>query len=212
MVDLNLAPGDESQPPTATVRKTLSLPFAPRQQLLVKNDTRLIVADAFGGNLGVVDTASGELLFVRRLPAHNIRGLALLPGGEKLVVAHQILNDLAETTHNDVHWGVLMSNVLRWVKLDQLLAPHAELLKDSHVHLAGDTNVAGGDPAAVAVTRDGQAVLALAGVNEVAFGHEREFYLRRLPVGTRPRRWLPQQTAAGPTSPTRLTTPFPSSI
>ena len=91
--------------------------------LLVKGGTKLIVADAFGGKLGIVDTAARKLEAVRQLPAHNIRGLAVSPDGKKLLVAHQILNDLAETTHNDVHWGVLMSNVLRWLSLDRVLDP-----------------------------------------------------------------------------------------
>ena len=44
-----------------------------------------------------------------RLPAHNIRGLAFAPDGQTLVVAHQVLNRTAQTSFDDVHWGLLDS-------------------------------------------------------------------------------------------------------
>ena len=69
--------------------KTLDLPFPPRKQLLIRNDSKLIVADAFGGRLAVVEVASGKVESVRALPAHNIRGLAQSPDGMKLFLAHQ---------------------------------------------------------------------------------------------------------------------------
>ncbi|MBI1901479.1 MAG: c-type cytochrome [Planctomycetia bacterium] len=183
-------PGEVPRIDLAVAAK-IDLPFSPRMQILVRDDTKLIVADAFGGKLAVLDAASGKLLHVRELPAHNIRGLAVSASGRKLLVSHQILNDLAETTQNDVHWGVLMTNMLRWVELDRVLSPDAELiddnlLKGSHVHLAGDTSDAGGDPAAVAVAKNGMAVVALGGVNQVGLGLEKDYRLDRFRTGRRP--------------------------
>src|SRR5262249_6093897 len=80
------------------VVKTLDLPFAPRRQLLVRGDAKLLVADTFGGRLAVVDTQRAEIDSVRTLPAHNIRGLAVSADGERLLVTHQVLNGLAQTT------------------------------------------------------------------------------------------------------------------
>jgi cytochrome c peroxidase len=120
------------------------------------------------------------------MPAHNIRGLALSSDGSKLLVAHQILNDLAETSHNDVHWGVLMSNVLRWLVLDRVLDPQAPILSGSHVHLTGDSNTPGADPASIAISADGTAVVALAGDHEIGMVQEEDYALFRLPVGRRP--------------------------
>jgi YVTN family beta-propeller protein len=60
------------------IRQTIDLPFAPRKQLLVENGRKLLVADAFGGKLAVVDVATARVDKVHSLPAHNIRGLALL--------------------------------------------------------------------------------------------------------------------------------------
>ena len=77
--------------PALEVSRTLDLPFRPRGLVLLGDGSRLVVADAFGGRLAVVDPARGTLESVRTLPAHNIRGLALTPDGRTLVVAHQVL-------------------------------------------------------------------------------------------------------------------------
>lgn len=188
IVDVTLPGGSAQSAREAAALRTaarIDLPFAPRQQLPVRDD-RLVVADSFGGRLAVVDTAQQRVRHIRELPAHNIRGLALSADGERLLVAHQILNDLAETSHNDVHWGILLSNVLRWVVLQRVLEPQGHILQDSHLHLAGDSDVAGGDPAGVAVTPQGLAVVALAGVDELAVGTRHDYTLQRLPLGRCP--------------------------
>ncbi len=181
---LDVQPGCETQPLRLT--KVIDLPYAPRRLLLVEDGRRMIVADAFGGSLGIFDTARATLETVRQLPAHNIRGMALTADGNRVLISHQILNDLAETSHNDVHWGVLMTNVLRWIPLSSILDPEKTILAGSHSHLTGDNTSAGGDPAEVAVTTDGRAIVALAGVNEVGIGFESDFTLRRVHVGQRP--------------------------
>ncbi len=176
----------DARPPALRVESVVDLPFAPRRLLLVEQGRRLIVADAFGGKLGLFDTHNNTLERVRELPAHHIRGLTVSHDGRRVLVAHQILNDLAETTHNDVHWGVLMSNVLRWIPLQGMLDPRQEILAKSHVHLTGDNTSAGGDPAEAAISPDGRAVVALAGVNQIGIGYETDFTLKRLEVGQRP--------------------------
>jgi len=175
-----------SKPATPRIVAVLDLPFAPREQLLVDQQRRLIVADSFGGKLGIVDTASCSLATIRDLPAHNIRGLALTPDGKTVLVSQQLLNGLAETTHNDVHWGILLGNILRWLPLANVLSPDVEILRDSHVHSPGDSSNPGGDPAQVAMTPGGMVVWALGGVGDVALGLEYDFGLRRVPVGQRP--------------------------
>ncbi|MFO0950966.1 MAG: hypothetical protein U0835_07390 [Isosphaeraceae bacterium] len=56
---------------------------------------RLVVADAFGGRLAVIEPESGRIDSVRNIPGHNIRGLAATPDGRSLVVAHQVLERTA---------------------------------------------------------------------------------------------------------------------
>jgi YVTN family beta-propeller protein len=187
LTKVHLAPlyaDGEPQPPR--VLAVLDLSFAPREQVLVDGERKLIVADSFGGKLAVVDTATCSLATIHDLPAHNIRGLALTPDGRTLLVSQQLLNSLAETTHNDVHWGILLSNILRWLPLQNVLATGGEILHDSHVHSPGDSSNPGGDPAQVAMTSRGTVVWALAGVGEVALGQEYDFGLRRVDVGQRP--------------------------
>jgi cytochrome c peroxidase len=170
----------------ARVVKTIDLPFAPRKLLLVRGDSRLIVADAFGGRVAIVDPANLELLLVREFPAHNIRGLAVSQSGQMLLVSHQMLNELAHTVQNDVHWGLLMSNDLRWIKLDALLEANSDLYRGAHMHPLGEAGNATSDPAGVAVAATGLTAVTLSGVDQVAIGKESDFSLSRLKVGKRP--------------------------
>src|SRR5258708_140292 len=62
--------------PALKVVATLDLPFSPRALTLVRGGSRLVVADAYGGRIAVVDPVRGSLQAVRALPAHNIGGLA----------------------------------------------------------------------------------------------------------------------------------------
>jgi YVTN family beta-propeller protein len=176
----------ERKSPAMSAAKVLDLPFAPRVQQLVRDDAHLLVADSFGGRLAIVDVKAAKLTGVRTLPAHNIRGLAVSHDGKKLLVAHQILNDLAETTHNDVHWGVLLSNVLRWIVLDRVISGQGHILEGAYVNMTGDTQSAGGDPSAVAITPDGEALIAIAGMDELGMGRDRDYSLTRVSVGKRP--------------------------
>jgi YVTN family beta-propeller protein len=170
----------------ARVTGVLDLPFAPRKQLLVYDDTRLIVADSFAGRLGVVDTASGRLQLVRAFPGHNIRGLGVSADGRMLLISHQMLNELAHTVRNDIHWGLLMSNDLRWMVLESVLDGQRDLYKGAHMHPLGGASNGTADPNGLAVAEDGTVVVTLGGVGQIALGKESDFSLLRLNVGQRP--------------------------
>lgn len=165
---------------------TIDLEIAPHELLLVDGDKRLIAADAFNGELAVIDTAERRQLHTSRFPAHNIRGLATTRDGTKLVVAHQMLNELGHTVENDVHWGLVMTNDLRWLKLASVLTGAGDLYQGAHMHPLGQPNQGSGDPAGLAVAADGRVVVTLGGVGEIAFGREEDFSLHRLRVGRRP--------------------------
>ncbi|MDA1054717.1 MAG: hypothetical protein O3C40_30185 [Planctomycetota bacterium] len=170
----------------ARVTNSLDMPFAPRTQLLVKGDTQLIVADSFGGRLAIVDMKKHSVVHVREFPGHNIRGMEVSPNGEMLIVAHQMLNELAHTVRNDVHWGLLMSNDLRWLKLAAVLEPGTDLYEGAHMHPLGEAGSATGDPAGLTLTAKGAVVVSLGGVGEIAIGKEDDFSLYRIHVGRRP--------------------------
>jgi DNA-binding beta-propeller fold protein YncE len=182
---VSVEPGTQG-PARLKLARSVPLPFAPREQLLVEDGTRLIVADSFGGKLAVIDTAHGDVEAIRELPAHNIRGLALNADGSRLLVSHQILNTLARTTPDDVHWGMLMGNVVRSLRLVNVLDKEADILRESLAHPVGQAGNAAADPAAIALTAGGQIVVALAGVGEIGIFPEDDLAFQRVPVGGRP--------------------------
>jgi DNA-binding beta-propeller fold protein YncE len=158
------------------------LPFAPRLQLFLPGKSQVVVADAFGGHLAVIDAAAGKLVAVHELTGHNLRGLAINADGKHLLIAHQILDQKAPTTAENVGRGVLMANVVRSVPLAALLDPRADLDKVSEVTRLADA----GDPAGLAVTDAGQVAVALAGVDEVALIASDGKQVRHVAVGRRP--------------------------
>jgi DNA-binding beta-propeller fold protein YncE/cytochrome c peroxidase len=165
---------------TLTPLGTLELPFSPHKMALVRGGTRLVVADAFGGSLAVVDPRRRVIESSCTLPGQNIRGLAEAPDGRTLVVAHQVFRRLARTSFEDIHWGSLVSNELLALRLDALLGgePGSDPLRGSRTTDLGDPGNGAGDPAAVAFARDGHIVVVLGGVDEVRIGTA----LGRLPV------------------------------
>ena len=171
--------------------QALDLPFSPRELRLLEDAQRLVIGDSFGGQLAVVDTSNPEagplrLLGVRQFPGHNIRGMGVSANGKMLLIAHQMLNELAHTVRNDVHWGLLMSNDLRWLKIESVLEGGSDLYKGAHMHPLGEAGSATADPSGLAVSPQGVVVVTLGGVREVAVGRENDFSLQRVNVGRRP--------------------------
>ncbi len=168
------------------VLRTIALPFPPRLQLLLRDPARLIVADAFGGRIAVVDPVRGEVESDRTLPAHNVRGLALGAEGTRVLVSHQVLNSQGTTSRDDIHWGNLIANTVRELPLANVLNSKADLLRGSRLHRLGNVGRGAGDPAGVAALPGGKLLVALAGVGEVSIGGGKDGDWQRLPVGRRP--------------------------
>lgn len=164
----------------------LILPFAPRVVLFVPDGQSLLAADNFGGKLAIVDPNTFALRHVREFPAHNIRAMALSPDGTKLLLAHQLLNSLAVTNENDIHWGLVMSNELRWVPLDYVLNPEEDFYGNGFMHPIGEPGKGGGDPTDIAVIDDLQAVVSMGGTSQVGIGKYEAFGLFRVSVGEHP--------------------------
>jgi DNA-binding beta-propeller fold protein YncE len=165
---------------------TLRLPFAPREQCLLPRKGLVAVADAFGGRLAVVDAVAGRLVAEHELTGHNLRGLAASADGSRLLASHQILDQKAPTTRENIVRGALMANVVRSIPLDRLLTPGADLEKDSRVLRLGEVGAGAGDPAGVAVLAGGRLAVALSGVDEVAFLNADGKQARRAAVERRP--------------------------
>jgi DNA-binding beta-propeller fold protein YncE len=162
------------------------LTFSPREMLPLAEGAKLLVSDNFSGRVGVVDTATLKLEHAREFPAHNIRAMRLSHDSQKVIFAHQMLNSLAVTNHNDIHWGLLMSNDLRWLNVDNLLDATADFYRESFMQPIGQPNEGGGDPTDVALIPDGQVIVTLGGASEVGIGKEGSYGLHRTEVSGRP--------------------------
>jgi YVTN family beta-propeller protein len=186
---ISLAPrAPEDVGPGLSIAEGLDLPFSPREMAVSPDGSRLVVADAFGGRLAIVDLHRREIESVRSLPAHNIRGMAFSPDGRTLLLAHQYLNRLAQATFDDVHWGQLIRNHLRVLRVESLRAAGSDsaLLDGGRLFDLGDVGYAAGDPGAIAFDRRGQVIVALEGMDEVAIAAGIGQGPRRVVVGRRP--------------------------
>jgi len=179
-------PNDASSIPALKLFQAVTLPFAPRKLAVFERGHRLIIAGAFGGQIAVVETQRNEIESIRELAAHNIRGLTISADGTRLLVAHQILNSLARTTPDDVHWGLLMDNVVRSFDMQKISDKQADPLAGSTAHPVGDAWLAGADPGPLALLPDGRVVVALGGVGEIGLLREDESRLTRIPTVRRP--------------------------
>ena len=159
--------------------------FTPHNIVFLPDQKHMVVGDCFGGNLMLFDIEHGAgkcESFERVFTGHNVRGLQISADGKMLIVAHQMLNELAHTVRNDVHWGLLMSNDLRWLKVESVLKGERSLYTGAHMHPLGEAGNATGDPSQVTVSNDGIVVVTLGGVGEIAYGKEDDFSLQR-PTG-----------------------------
>jgi DNA-binding beta-propeller fold protein YncE len=175
-----------AEPTAPTIEHVIDLPFAPREQVLLAGGRHLVVADAFGGRLATIDCLQRRIVAVHELPAHNLRGLTLSPDGQKLLVAHQLLNPLSATDGESVHWGGVMKNLLHVMDASSLIQSGADLDSAGSRYYLGYPDRAAGDPGDLLIAPDGRRVVAFSGVGEIAISDEGANYFRRVPVGRRP--------------------------
>ncbi|WP_197489108.1 cytochrome c peroxidase [Planctomyces sp. SH-PL14] len=167
----------------------LRLPFNPRC-LLPIGEGRLLVGDAFRGRLAVIDTTGPRIESIREIHAHNIHGLVLSPDGESVYLTHQLLDERAATTHENVSLGILLSNLVRRIPLDALRDPGVNLESVSFRYFLGRTLEGAADPNGLAFAADGTLWVALGGTNELCEVSADGIEIRRHPAGTRPTRVL----------------------
>lgn len=145
--------------------RSIELPFAPRLQCWSPGGEHIIVADAFGGRLAVVDAGTGTVECVHELPGHNIRGLAVSPDGAQVLIAHQLLNAGVGTTYDAIHWGDLALNLVRVVPVSAVLNPESDLVAVGWTIRVGATGNGAGDSGMVLPLEDGRMVAVASGVD-----------------------------------------------
>ena len=177
---------DLSDPLNPRFVNSLELPFAPREQVILPGQKRLVVADSFAGKLAVVDLELEEIERVVDLPVHNIRGLAVTADGSQLLLAQQSINRFAHTSRDDIVWGSLMSNTLASLQLDDLLSPDRNILTSMRTLDLGDLRASSGDPQKVIVAESGEVMVSLGGVGRVGIGRHSWPRLDYVGVSRRP--------------------------
>lgn len=168
------------------VRNTVTLPHAPRRMLPIQDGARVIVADAFGGAMSVIRTDTGTVERTKNIPGHNLHGLGIMPDKQRVIVAHQILNPVAETSRDGVFWGIVMTNNLRLIPLENFLRDDRAPLEDADIHFLGQPNQGAGDPTSVMVARYETMLTTLGGVDELAVGVHLDHSFDRIKVGRNP--------------------------
>ncbi len=168
------------------VAKIVELPLAPRKMCFIERDTKLVVADSFGGRLALVDVERGKLLSVRELPGHNLRGLTTTGDGRWLLIAHQTISPLARADREDIHWGTMLRNNLRWLSSEYVAGEHADLLAASRLEFLGGPDNGAADPGEVLALSSGRVAVAISGVNAVLLNRVDAVGYQRIDVGRRP--------------------------
>lgn len=168
------------------VRSSVPLPHAPRRMLPIENGARVIVTDAFSGAISVIRTDNHTVERTKKIPGHNVHGLGIMPDGKRVIVAHQILNPVAETSRDGVFWGIVMTNNLRLIPLQNLLQDDRESLEDAGIHFLGQPNQGAADPTSVIIGRNETVLTTLGGVDELAVGVHLDHSFDRIKVGRHP--------------------------
>ena len=160
--------------------------LAPREQVVLPGDDRLLVADSFGGKLALIDLSRNQVERVLELPAHNIRGLAVTNDGSQLLVARQRIDPFARANRNDIVWGGLISNSLVSLRLEDIRSPTGNMLAAMRTLDLGDFSTPSGDPQKVIVSDSGEVIVSIGGVGRVAIGKRTWPRLDHVRVGRRP--------------------------
>ena len=168
-----------------TVLRTIKLPFAPREHLYLADQHSLLVADAFGGRLAIVDVRTGKLRALHGSAMHNIGGLMLTDGGSQVWIAHQVLNQRTAATQQAVTGGRLMANSVRVLAVEQLLDPNADLAAAARLFPLGRLEAGAADPGCLLFVKD-RVVVALRGANAVSISGPGRLDLERVAVGRHP--------------------------
>lgn len=167
------------------VARTLRLPFAAGAQLLLPDQQHLLVGEAFGGRLAIVDIQKQAIANVRNVQGHNITSLAWDETGDRLLIAHQIVNELPVTLDN-VQWGAVLKNVVRIITRKQLLDPKVNLATATRIISLGQEGDGSADPTSVLPLADGAFAVTLGGADELVVVESTGLVTKRLALGRRP--------------------------
>jgi len=110
------------------VLQIVDLPFAPGVMAWDLNRETLFVAAAFTNRIVSVSKDADDKWAIGidcSLEGTSIRSMAMSSDGNGLLVSCQILSQLAHTSRNDIHWGLLMSIEIREFDIPLMLRKSA---------------------------------------------------------------------------------------
>lgn len=174
---------------------TVDLDFAPGEITWLNNGkNQLLVVDAFGNRQLVVQLSpesiqsksigDDAILISRELPDRRVGGISVV--NDQIIMATQMLNPLAHSTHNDVHWGLMVSNDIESFPIEKFLSDQFNFSKDRYRQPIGGAGEAKSDAERIVVTESNLMVVAMGGAGQIAIGSLDELGFAYLFVGKRP--------------------------
>ena len=153
--------------------KSIALKFPPKA-LLALPDRRFLVADAFGGQLAVIDASSNSIIANHEMPFHHV-GEMTRTSESQILITHQRLSKVAETSRDDIHWGNLMLNGVSSISESLIINDVEPVSRNLHFRSLGDVGNGAADSAGIIAWSGDKIAVAVAGTNQVAFwnGHAR---------------------------------------
>ncbi len=167
---------------TAKIVERIPVGRRPRALAFTPNEKTLLCANLTGGSVSVIDVASLRERSRVTVPAINLRGMALTPDGDEVLVTGQQPHNDVPTDRPEAMW----TNVLLVLRLGEGTVSLA------HVVTLDTADYGAADPCGVVADPNGQsAYVALSGTHEVAVvpltGKKDGSDIARVLVGANPR-------------------------
>ena len=145
----------------------IPLGFQPKE-LLPLSEGRFLVADAFGGSLAVIDSKHAKVVATHKILGHHIGGFARDDSTQTIAISHQRLSANARTTRDDIHWGLLMQNMVSIFPESILSDPTKSVSRSAETLMLGDLGRGAADPSGL-VAWDGCLAVAVSGSSQIAY-------------------------------------------
>lgn len=168
-----------------TALPTIDLDFGGGIIATLPGSTDVVVADAFGSNLSVVDTDTSKVVNHQHFD-HNIKSMFVDAERGELVYGHQLLNEFIPAIRGEITWGGMLSNNIRQIKLSGLTNPNIELDAGNVFTPLGFTGQGGGQPTSIRRLRSGRFVATLGGTSKLAIQTDDRFRFNFFATGLFP--------------------------
>lgn len=180
-IELDRRPVSDDSLRNSRPGKMLRLPFAAREQCVLPDDRHVLVADAFGGELALVDANESRVVRQWKTAGHQIRGLRLSLDRKFVEWVQQRQDETLPVDREQVSSRKLMRSQTARIAVESLLAtpPTSPTLSvETHDVLGADLS----DQVWLGET----SCIASAGTNELLIERTRGGEVSRVLVGARP--------------------------